>query len=111
MQGANFDVRSSEGDTAIGRTIEQDSILNETIDNLRALLASGADPDGITRSGDTPLLHAMQFGKIAHFEELLKYGANPTKRSQDVFPSSAIEVAMRSRDSLYLELIKKYSER
>lgn len=94
--GADPNIRTDEGETAIGRSIAMDSVLNPTIENMVSLLKMGADPDAITNSGNTPLVFALEMNKLDHARDLIRFGADAHKKTNDVFPVSAADI-IRSR--------------
>jgi ankyrin repeat protein len=98
--GANPDIRTEEGETAIGRSIAMDSALNPTIENTEMLLKLGANPDGITTSGNTPLVFALEANKLNHARKLIEFGADVNKLTNDVFPISAADIMQSKGYSL-----------
>ena len=92
LMGANPNVRTDEGETAVGRCVLMDSTLNPTLENLKALLRLGANPDGITTSGNTPLVLCLELCKLDHAKCLIESGADLNKMTNDVFPMCAADI-------------------
>lgn len=61
----------------------QTSILCESSEALRLLIAAGADPDIPDLSGCTPLVYACILGNMELTKELIDSGANPYSRDND----------------------------
>jgi hypothetical protein len=76
-KGANPNV--AHGDT--GATPLRSALMGERIEQFRALLAAGADPDRPDRMGNTPLHVAGQINEPARALDLLKAGADPMARN------------------------------
>jgi uncharacterized protein len=76
-KGANPD--APHGDT--GATPLRSALMGERIEQFRALLAAGADPNRADRMGNTPLHVASQINEPARALELLNAGADPMARN------------------------------
>lgn len=57
--------------------------LNNRTESMKILLKAGADPNYVTRDGDTPLTAASDQGHTKIVEILLKAGANPNYINED----------------------------
>ncbi len=64
-----------------GATPLRSALMGERIDQFRALLAAGADPDHADRTGNTPLHVAGQINEPARALDLLIAGADPGARN------------------------------
>lgn len=77
-EGADVNVRTPDGSTALHAAVQNDDV--EAVD---LLLAAGADADAATRYKVTPLSLAAMNGSAAMIERLLAAGADPDETSRD----------------------------
>lgn len=72
------------------------------VDEVRCLLAAGANPDAHDDDSRTALLIATADGQRELVRELLEAGANPNLRDQDGFAALDIAVYRRTFDLAWL---------
>lgn len=80
-----------------------DTVINDKLNVIRALLMAGANPNRRLEESATPLLHACDFGRVEMVVMLLKYGADVNIRVGD---SHALDLAFnRDNDIRILKVL------
>lgn len=91
-QGADIRHANAKGDTVLHHIARRFKSGDEPLDDLRTLVARGADLDAVNREGYTPLLQeaardvasgGTKQPRMAHVEWLLEHGADPTVITRD----------------------------
>jgi ankyrin repeat protein len=96
-QGANVNVQTSQGDTAVILA----GWLTNNLDLLALLVERGADVNIPNKNGDTPIIDAAYKGKNEFLEYLLRNGAN-----KDVKNNAGLSAIDMAREAENLDAIK-----
>lgn len=102
------------GTTAVGQTILGAAWRGHaTLPTLEVLLAAGADPDGHTFSGYTPVQLAVALDRREWAAMLLRCGADPYRPSTDLDRPTAFDIAegVAWAEALLREWVKRPATR
>lgn len=96
-KGINVNARSKNGETAVFNSLE-------SVEIMKLLLNSGADPNIPDESGETPLMRASEYGRTDAVQALLEKGANPNARSR--WGKDALSLARNGGHTRIAQLIE-----
>lgn len=87
--------RAGPSDSALGT-----AVIAGATDQVRKLLAEGADPDTVTRQGHPALIHAVRSRNTVVAETLLRYGASPHAALPSTGETALVHAARNGDDEI-----------
>ena len=110
--GANPNYSAPCGSNAISEAISHGNRFGlDTIEELRALIEMGADPNLVADAGFPALHWAVVMNQIGHLKVLIELGADMKGKTSDSPPETLMQVAERMMSSEIIELLKSYGVR
>lgn len=107
--GSDQDVVSESGNTALANAVlGGKSYGPTTLPELTFLLKQGSDPNLIGPSGYPPLHWAIYHNRLDHAKTLLEFDADPFKKTSDLYPEDAFDVARSEKNQEALHLLDKW---
>ena len=85
------------------------AVLNQNVEEVKALLDAGANPNEVSSEGDTPLIYATYKNNNEIVQELLKGGADvqiQNQRSKKI----ALDYAYENKNYLLMELLVAFTK-
>ena len=110
--GANPNYSAPCGSNAISEAISHGNRFGlDTIEELRALIEMGADPNLVADAGFPALHWAVVMNQIGHLKVLIELGADMKGKTSDSPPETLMQVAERMMSGEIIELLKSYGVR
>ena len=105
--GTDVNKITKEGESALTMTILGGSTYGlTTLPEMDVLLQSGANVNYIGPSGNPPLHWAIVHNRLEHAKKLISYGADPYLKTGDLYPETAFDIAVKSKNTSVLDLLK-----
>ena len=110
--GANPNHTALDGSNVISKAINEGNGTGlDTIEELKALIEMGANPNAVADAGYPALHWAVVMNKIPHLKVLIELGADTNAKTADSPPETLMQVAERMGSCKIIEILKSYGVR
>jgi ankyrin repeat protein len=110
--GADVNKTTAEGETALTTAILGGSVYGlTTLPEMEVLLKSGAHTNFIGPSGNPPLHWAVVHNRPDHAKLLIRYGADPSMKTADLYPEDAFEIAKKNSNQILIDILNESTSR
>ena len=105
--GANPNHTALDGSNVISKAINKGNHIGlDTIEELKALIEMGANPNTVADAGYPALHWAVVMNKIPHLKVLIELGADTNAKTADSPPETLMQVAERMGSCKIIEILK-----